>query len=168
MKETRVRSLGWEDPLEKEMATHSSILAWRIPWTEEPGRLQSMGLQTIRHDWATNTFTFSDISDITIIVVIELLVGFPSGLDSRESDYNVGDMGSVPGLGRSPGEGNGYPLQYSWLENSMDRGAWRATVHGVSKSWTWLSDQHWLTKWLSYKGQQQRNIQEAELVCLSV
>ena len=46
----QVRSLGWEDPLEKEMATHSSILAWRIPWTEEPGGLQSMGLQRIRHD----------------------------------------------------------------------------------------------------------------------
>ena len=45
MQETRVLFLGWEDPLEKEMATHSSILAWRIPWTEEPGRLQSMGLQ---------------------------------------------------------------------------------------------------------------------------
>ena len=45
MQETRVQSLGWEDPLEKEMATHSSILAWRIPWTEEPGRLQSMGSQ---------------------------------------------------------------------------------------------------------------------------
>ena len=45
MQETRVRFLGWEDPLEKEMATHSSILAWRIPWTEEPGGLQSMGLQ---------------------------------------------------------------------------------------------------------------------------
>ena len=46
MQETRVRSLGWEDPLEKEMATHSSILAWKIPWTEEPGRLQSTGLQS--------------------------------------------------------------------------------------------------------------------------
>ena len=45
MQEAQVRSLGWEDPLEKEMATHSSILAWRIPWTEEPGSLQSMGLQ---------------------------------------------------------------------------------------------------------------------------
>ena len=45
MQETRIRSLGWEDPLEKEMATHSSILAWEIPWTEEPGSLQSMGLQ---------------------------------------------------------------------------------------------------------------------------
>ena len=48
--ETRVRSLGWEDPLKKEMATHSSNLAWKIPWTEEPGRLQSMGLQRVGHD----------------------------------------------------------------------------------------------------------------------
>ena len=50
MQETRVRSLGWEDPLEKEMATHSSILAWRIPWAEEPGGLQSMGSQRVRHN----------------------------------------------------------------------------------------------------------------------
>ena len=50
MQETLVRSLGWEDPLEKEMATHSSILAWRIPWTEEPGGLQSMGLQRVGQD----------------------------------------------------------------------------------------------------------------------
>ena len=53
MWETRVRSLGWGDPLEKEMATHSSTLAWRIPWREEPGRLQSMGSQRVGHDWAT-------------------------------------------------------------------------------------------------------------------
>ena len=50
MQETQVRSLGWEDPLEKEMATHSSTLAWKIPWTEEPGRLQSMGSQRVGHD----------------------------------------------------------------------------------------------------------------------
>ena len=50
MQETWVRSLSWEDPLEEGMATHSSILAWRIPWTEEPGGLQSMGLQRVRHD----------------------------------------------------------------------------------------------------------------------
>ena len=50
MQETGVRSLGWEDPLEKEMAAHSSILAWKIPWTEDAGRLQSMGLQTVGHD----------------------------------------------------------------------------------------------------------------------
>ena len=51
--ETRVRSLGWEDPLEKEMATHSGILAWKIPWTEGPGGLQSMGSQSAGHDCAT-------------------------------------------------------------------------------------------------------------------
>ena len=50
MQETWVRSLGWEDPLEKEMATHSSILAWKVSWTEEPGGLQSMGLQRVGHD----------------------------------------------------------------------------------------------------------------------
>ena len=54
MRETRVRSLSWEDPLEKEMAIHSRTIAWKIPWAEEPGRLQSMGLQRVRHDWATS------------------------------------------------------------------------------------------------------------------
>ena len=58
MKETRVLSLGQEDPLEKGMAPHSSILAWRSPWTEEPGELRFIGLQTVRHDWATKLFTF--------------------------------------------------------------------------------------------------------------
>ena len=61
---------------------------------------------------------------------------FPDGSDGEASAYNVGDLGSVPGLGRSPGEGNGNPLQYSCLENPMDRRAWQATVHGVAKSWT--------------------------------
>ena len=55
--ETWVRSLGWEDPLEEGMATHSSVLSWRIPWTEEPGRLQSMGSQIVGHNWATHTHT---------------------------------------------------------------------------------------------------------------
>ena len=50
MQETQVQSLGWEDPLEKEIAPHSSTVAWKIPWTEEPGRLQSMGSQRVRHD----------------------------------------------------------------------------------------------------------------------
>ena len=54
MRETRVQSLGWDNPLEKEMATHSSTLAWKIPWIEEPGRLQSMGSQRVRRDWATS------------------------------------------------------------------------------------------------------------------
>ena len=63
-------------------------------------------------------------------------MGFPGGLDNKESDCNVGDPDAIPALGRSPGEGNGNPLQYSCLKNSKDRGAWQATVHGVAKSWT--------------------------------
>ena len=62
------------------------------------------------------------------------------GSDSKESACNTGDPGSIPGLGRSPGEGNGNPLQCSCLENPVDRGAWQATVDGVAKRWTWLSD----------------------------
>ena len=61
-------------------------------------------------------------------------------LDGKASAYNVGDLGSIPGLGRSPGQGNGNPLQYSCLENPMDRGAWQATVPEVTKSQTQLSD----------------------------
>ena len=63
-------------------------------------------------------------------------MGFPGGSDSKESTCNAGDHGSIPGLGRSPGEANGYPLQYSGLEKSMDREAWPATAHGVAKSRT--------------------------------
>ena len=59
--------------------------------------------------------------------------GFPHSLVGKESACNMGDPGSIPGLGRSPGEGNGNPLQYSCLENPMDRGSWQATVHGVSR-----------------------------------
>ena len=62
--------------------------------------------------------------------------------DSEESVCSVGDVGLIPGLRRSPGEGNGYPLQYSGLENSVDRGAWQAIVHGAAKSQTQLSDFH--------------------------
>ena len=62
--------------------------------------------------------------------------GFPGGLDGKESACSVGDPGLIPGLGRSPGEGHGYPLPYSCLENSMDRGAWQAAVHGITKSQT--------------------------------
>ena len=66
--------------------------------------------------------------------------GFPCGSEVKASACNAGDLGSTPGSGRSPGEGNGNPLQCSCLENPMDRGAWWATVHGVAKSRTRLSD----------------------------
>ena len=68
MWETWVWSLGWEDPLEKEMATHSSILAWKIPWTEAPGRLQSMGSQRVGHDWATSLSSVKTVLPIRLSV----------------------------------------------------------------------------------------------------
>ena len=67
-------------------------------------------------------------------------MGLPGGSDGKESVCSAGDQGSIPELGRSPGEGNANPLQYSCLENSMDREAWRATVYGVAKSQTQLND----------------------------
>ena len=69
-----------------------------------------------------------------------LTLGFPGSSDGKTSVYNLGDLGMTPGSGRSPGEGNSNPLQYSCLENPMVQGAWSATVHVVAKSWTWLSD----------------------------
>ena len=63
-------------------------------------------------------------------------MGFPGGSDDKKSACNAGELGSIPGSGRSPGEGTGNPLQYSYLENSMERGAWWATVRGVKKSRT--------------------------------
>ena len=66
--------------------------------------------------------------------------GFSDGSDGKETACNARHPSSIPGLGRSPGEGDGYWLQYSCLENSMDRGAWWATVRRVAKSWTWLSN----------------------------
>ena len=73
--------------------------------------------------------------------------GFPAGSDCKESACNAGDLSSIPELGRSPWEGNGGTLQYSYLENSMDRGAWWGIVHGVTKSGTQLSDQHFHFQW---------------------
>ena len=98
------------------MATHSSVLAWRIPGTGEPVRLPSMGSHRVGHDW----------SDLTAAAVI------------KNPPVNAGDIETwvqSPRSGRYPGKGNSNPLQYSCLENSMDRGAWWAMVHGVTKSW---------------------------------
>ena len=77
-----------------------------------------------------------EYSGVSFIRALIPSSGFPGGTDGKESAYNARDSGSVLGLGRSPGEGHGYPLQYSCLENSMDRGAWRAAVHEVAKSQT--------------------------------
>ena len=157
------------------MAPHSSTLAWKIPWSEEPGRLQSMGSLGVRHDWATSlsVFTFTHWRrkwQPTPVFLPgesqgrESLVGLLSlGLHRVGHDWSnlaaaaaaaAGDAvvknlpanaedsrkeGSVPGWRRFPGEGNGNPLQYSCLENFLEWGAWRTTVHGVTKSRTQLS-----------------------------
>ena len=137
MQETWVRSLGWEDPLEEGKATQSSILAWRIPWT-----IKSMGSQRVGHDWVT--FTLQDIGDRLNICTLKKKrlrytknLGFPSGLVVQNPPANARDLRdrcSIPGLGVSPVGGHGNPLQYSCLENPMDRGAWLAIVHRVAKS----------------------------------
>ena len=128
MQETWVQAPGWEDPLQKGMATHSSFLAWRIPWTEELGRLQSVGSQRVEQ------------LTLSLISLNKVCWDFPGGPVVKTSRSNAGsvgwipvwelrasqvalvvknpsaiagdirDTGSIPGSGRSPGEGNGYPF----------------------------------------------------------
>ena len=170
------------------MATHSSILAWKSPRTEEPGVVQSRSVQTVGHDLATELqclfiprgfppsfpLTFQCISGFLIrnlnsdllglspfqslSSVIQMFKppvnlwwhfpqGVPCGSAGKESTCNVGDLGSIPGLGRSPGEGKGYPLQYSGLENS--NGLFGPWGH---KSRTWLSDLHFHFPSISIQG----------------
>ena len=124
MQEIWIQSLGQEDPLEKEMATHSSTLAWKIPWMEEPGRLHTV-------HGITKSQTRLSNQNIRASQVVLMVKNLPA---------NAGDMSLTSGSGRSPGGGHGNLLQYSYLENSMDRGAWWATVHGAAKSWTQLKD----------------------------
>ena len=111
------------------MAIHSSILAWKIPWTEEPGRLKSMGLQKVRHHSA-HTHTHTHTRTHTQLPKL----GFLGGSVVKNLSANAGEVGSILGLGRSPGEGNDNLLQYSCLENPMDGGGWWASVHGVAKT----------------------------------
>ena len=82
-----------------------------------------------------NDAAFFRLCTLRIFIIENLCFnkGFPSGSDGKESSCNAGDLGLIPGLGKSPGEGNGNPLQYSCLENPMDRGASRATLHRVAK-----------------------------------
>ena len=159
------------------MAPHSSALAWKIPWMEELGRLQSMRSLRVGHDWATSLSLFTSLhwrrkwplpqcsclenprdSRAWWAAVYGVAqsrtrlkrlssshssipsLGFPGGTVVMSPPANTGDTGSTSGSGRSPGVGNSNPLEYSCLENSMARRAWWATVHGVTKSQTWLSD----------------------------
>ena len=130
--ETWIRSLGQEDPLEKGMATHSGILAWRIPWTEEPGGLKSMRLQKLRQErihlqcrkprfdsWVEKTPWRREWKPTPVFLLGEFhgqkslagcnIWGFP-GDSGGKSSCNAGDVGLIPGLERFPREGNGNPF----------------------------------------------------------
>ena len=120
--------------LEKDMATHSSVLAWRIPGTGEPGGLPSMGSHRVGHDW-------SDLATAAACICI-CIVGFPGGSVVKNSPANAGDIGSIPGLGKSPGGEKSNPLQYSCPENPINRGAWKATVHEVTRVRHDLATEH--------------------------
>ena len=89
-------------------------------------------------DWLSK---YKYIEDWTLAAITEP-DGFPWWLSEKDLSANIGDAGSIPRSGRSPGEGNGNPFKYFCLENSMDRGAWWATVHGIAKSQTGLSNEH--------------------------
>ena len=122
------------------------------PWLFRPPlSCLSISLTTLSllTSWASSSFSIFrcyTVIRLSLILSFSHLIYFPSSSNGKESACNAGDPGSIPGSGRSPGEGNGNPLQYSCLENPVDRGAWRATVHGMAKSQTQL-------KWLSTNAQ---------------
>ena len=144
------------------MAAHSSILAWRIPQTEEPGGLQSIGSHSQTQlkrlstqpcqQWGKGSKEVSlCLQNAQVPVQLKKSLNswactpFPGDSVVENSPSSAGDArdtGSVPGLGRLPGEGHCNPFQYSCLGNPMDSGAWHATVHGVTKSQTRLVTEH--------------------------
>ena len=108
-------------------------------WGTLDFRESTIDLQTFKEEAKADVCEgVLDISSFLRLDYPHVIRGFLSGSSGKESPTQ--DTGSIPGLGGSPGEGNDYPPHYSCLENSMDRGAWRAAVHGVAKSWTRLSD----------------------------
>ena len=139
MQEMQVWSLGRVDPLEEERATHSSILAWEIPWTEEPGGLQSMGSHRVRHNWACTHLGPLDVMwdysktigrNTWIVVMVTA-----NNSDTTERLHFHFSLSCI-------GEGNGNPLQCSCLENPRDGGAWwllSVGSHRVGHDWSDLA-----------------------------
>ena len=132
------------DPLQEKSCVFYSPVYMTLKKTQNSGRriLEGVGDHTKFQDDGTVHYDTRvvDTWSHAFVRMHTTAPGFPGGSDGKESASNAGDPGSVPGLKRSPGEGNGNPHQNSDLEKSMDRGAWQAIVHGVTKSGTWLSN----------------------------
>ena len=140
MQEMGDQSLGQGDPLEKEMVTHSSVLAWEITWTEASGRLQSRG---VTKSWTQLSGWTEHIIHSTFVQIQRMHRVLQVALAVMNSVANAGDIrntGSIPGSGRYLGGQYSNPLQYSCLMSPVDRGAWWITVHGVTKNCTRLRD----------------------------
>ena len=146
MQETQIRSLGQEDPLEKGMATHSSILAWSILMHRGTWRAIVHG---VAKSDMTEWLSLFQLCRMRNEGYEEAFSGTSQWFSGKESACNAGDPGSIPGPGRSFGVGNGSPFQYSCLENSIDRGAWWATVYEVENSRKLPIDFHFIF-FLSY------------------
>ena len=138
MRETRVRSLGQEDPLEKEMATHSSTLVWRIPWREEPGRLQSMGSQRVQHNWTTSLSLFTlTRPESGLNIMLNIILGvFVRVFPERLTFDLVDEIKRLPstmlvGLSQST---------EAWIEQKVD---WESVLSAWLPSW----DIHVLLSW---------------------
>ena len=146
MQETWVRFLGWEDPLEKEMAIHSRTIAWKIPWTEEPGRLPSVGSQRVGHYWATSLWLFTFMHQRrkwqpTPVFLPGESQGRGSLVGCRLWGHTESDTTEWLHFDFSLScirEGNGNPLQCSCLENPRDGGTWWPAIYGVTQSRTRL------------------------------
>ena len=138
---TQVLPLGQEDPLAEDRETHSSILAWRIPWTEEPGGLQSIGLPRVRHDWSNLSRTLGFLWQPTPVLLPGKSHGRRSLVGCSPWDLEEWDTTEWLDFHFSLScfvEGNGNPLQCSCLENPRDGAAWWAAIYGVAQSRTRL------------------------------
>ena len=134
MQEMNVRSLGWEDPLEKKMATHSSILVWIIPWTEEPGRLRSMGSQRVRNNLNSLSTHAPEIDDKIRKQKPQQLLHTSL---SPAAVTNCCNFLQGPGP-TGPSVSKFLVSQFAQGSLPVDRGAWRAAVRRVARSWTRL------------------------------